>query len=167
MFIKNCPSTELAMTFRSKTIDKWTAHEVQDILNEYHSEMASAASRAPKERVSVNALAAVPPPALPATGQSPQQPQATDPDALNRLISMLEKVLMQRPVPSSNRQSGPRLPRIGGLHDMPCTICQDAAHSAFTHCRDNRLCFQCHSPDHSRRNCPNSSVPTSNQQSGN
>lgn len=54
MFIKNCPSAELAVTFRSKTIDKWTAHEVQDILNEYHSEMVSV-NRAFKEKVSVNA----------------------------------------------------------------------------------------------------------------
>ena len=167
MFIKNCPSTELAMTFRSKTIDRWTAHEVQDILNEYHSEITSTTSRAPKERVSVNALAAVPTTALHAEGQSLLQPQATDPDALNRLISMLEKVLLQRPVPGSTRQSGPRLPRVGGLNNMPCSVCQDAAHSAFTHCRDHKLCFQCHSPDHSRRDCPNSTAPNSRQQPGN
>jgi len=167
MFVKNCPSTELAMTFRSKTIDRWTAHEVQDILNEYHSEITSTTSRAPKERVSVNALAAVPTTALHAEGQSPLQPQATDPDALNRLISMLEKVLRQRPVPGSTRQSGPRFARVEGLNNMPCSVCQDAAHSAFTHCRDCRLCFQCHSPDHSRRDCPNSTAPNSRQQPGN
>ena len=33
MFIRNCPSKELALTFRTKTVDKWSAHEVQDILN--------------------------------------------------------------------------------------------------------------------------------------
>ncbi|RXN16245.1 gypsy retrotransposon integrase 1 [Labeo rohita] len=38
MFIRNCPNSDLALTFRSKTIDKWTAYEVQEILNEYHSE---------------------------------------------------------------------------------------------------------------------------------
>lgn len=161
MFIKNCPSTELAMTFRSKTIDNWTAHEVQDILNEYHSEMASLMSRVSKEKVSINALAAVPSPALPADVQSAPQPQANDPDALNRLINMLEKVLLQRSLPASvspasgpTRRSGPRLPRIRGLHDVPCSICQDTAHSAFTHCRDQKLCFKCYSPDHSRRDCP-------------
>lgn len=30
MFIRNCPSKDLALTFRSKTIDKWSVHEVQD-----------------------------------------------------------------------------------------------------------------------------------------
>lgn len=168
MFIKNCPSTELAMTFRSKTIDKWDACEVQDILNEYHSEMMSV-NRTSKERVSVNALAAVSPPAPPAEEQSPLQPQATDPDALNRLINMLEKVLLQRSSPASNspvhgptRRPGPRLPRIGGLHDMPCSVCQDTAHSAFTHCCDQKLCFKCHSPDHSRRDCPASRQQSEN-----
>ncbi|GAA6084674.1 uncharacterized protein LOC120462406 [Tachysurus ichikawai] len=38
MFIRNCPNSDLAFTFRSKTIHKWTAYEVQEILNEYHSE---------------------------------------------------------------------------------------------------------------------------------
>lgn len=106
-------------------------------------------------------LTAVSPPAPPADGQSPLQPQATDPDALNRLISMLEKVLLQKssltsngPVRGPTRRPGPRLPRIGGLHDKPCSLCQDAAHSAFIHCPDHRLCFRCHSPDHSRHDCP-------------
>ena len=32
MFIRNCPPPELSMTFHSKTMDKWTAHEVQENL---------------------------------------------------------------------------------------------------------------------------------------
>lgn len=96
MFLWNCPSIELAMTFRSKTIDKWTACEVQDILNKYHSEMTLSVSRASKERVSVNALAAASPPTPTTEGQSPLQPQATHPDVLNHLINMLENVLLQR-----------------------------------------------------------------------
>ncbi|KAL1279464.1 hypothetical protein QQF64_026137 [Cirrhinus molitorella] len=38
MFIRNCPNSDLVLTFCSKTIEKWTAYEVQEILNEYHSE---------------------------------------------------------------------------------------------------------------------------------
>lgn len=36
MFIRHCPSRDLALSFRSKTIDKWTAREVQEVLDEYH-----------------------------------------------------------------------------------------------------------------------------------
>lgn len=70
---------------------------------------------------------------------------------------MLEKVLLHKSTPAqamSNKQSKPKLPRIDGLNSLPCTVCGDATHSALSHCRDNKLCFQCHSPDHSRRNCP-------------
>ena len=41
MFIRNCPSPELSMTFRSKAMAKWTAHEVQEILCKHHSGMTS------------------------------------------------------------------------------------------------------------------------------
>lgn len=126
-------------------------------------------NRASKEKVSVNALTAVLPPAPPADGQGPLQPQATDPDALNRLINMLEKVLLQRsslasnsPVRGPNRRPGPKLQGIGGLHDTPCAVSQDAAHSAFIHCHDHKLCFECHSPDHSRRDCPASRQQSEN-----
>lgn len=59
MFIKNCPSKELSMTFRSKTIDKWSAVEVQAVLDEYHTEMSSKGTaavvgRKPSENVYVN-----------------------------------------------------------------------------------------------------------------
>lgn len=154
MFIKNCPSAELAVTFRSKTIDKWTAHEVQDILDEYHFEMVSV-NRAFKEKMSVNALTAVSPPAPPADGQRPLQLQATDPDALYHTFCMQKSSLASNSsVRGPTRRPGPKLPRIGGLHDKPCSFCQDAAHSAFIQCRDPKLCFNCHSPDHCRRDCP-------------
>lgn len=156
MFIRNCPSAELSMTFRSKTMDKWTAHEVQDILYEFHSTMAPAVSKMTKERVSVNTQhTAISPPAPFTGGEGQQQPQATDSASLERLIGMLEKVLLQRPVQlGPSRQYGPRRPRIEGLHDTPCLVCHDAAHSTFAHCREHKLCFQCHSPNHSRRACP-------------
>ena len=40
MFIRNCPCKDLALTFRSKTIDRWSASEVLEVLNEYHAEMS-------------------------------------------------------------------------------------------------------------------------------
>lgn len=56
MFIRNCPSNELAFTFRAKTIDKLSAPEVQDVLNDYHAEMSFKATeevhRETSERIS-------------------------------------------------------------------------------------------------------------------
>lgn len=37
MFIRHCPNKDLALTFRSNPIDKWSAHEVQAVLNDYQS----------------------------------------------------------------------------------------------------------------------------------
>lgn len=50
MFVKNCPSKVLAMTFKSKTIDKWTAVEVRDVLDEYHTERGSRGAAAAVSR---------------------------------------------------------------------------------------------------------------------
>lgn len=38
MFIRHCPDKELSRTFRSKTLDKWSARDVQEVLDEYHIE---------------------------------------------------------------------------------------------------------------------------------
>lgn len=162
MFIRNCPSKELAMTFRSKTIDKWSAEEVQAVLDEYHSEVSSrggaaAVSRKPDNHAHVNRIGL-----MEAEGPSPDKQDSlgaktSESLALEHVISMLEKVLLDKPTTTqaaSNKQPRPKLHRIEGLSSLPCTVCGDATHSALSHCRDNRLCFQCHSPHHSRRNCP-------------
>lgn len=36
MFIRHCPCRDLALIFRTKTCDKWSAREVQEVLDEYH-----------------------------------------------------------------------------------------------------------------------------------
>ncbi|KAJ8361684.1 hypothetical protein AAFF_G00431960 [Aldrovandia affinis] len=162
MFIRNCPSKELAMTFRSKTIDKWSAEEVQDVLDEYHTEVSSrgaapAVSRKPNENVHVNMVEMSGTEVSSPDKQDSREAKVPESFALERVISMLEKILLQKSTPAqamSNRQSKPRLPRIEGLNSLPCAVCGDAAHSALTHCRDKRLCFQCHSADHPRRSCP-------------
>ncbi|XP_076135733.1 uncharacterized protein LOC143118592 [Alosa pseudoharengus] len=160
MFIRNCPNSDLALTFRSKTIDKWSASEVQEVLNEYHSEKFIRAAGKRKDKtvlekeVAVNRIEVATSPAPLCNPRSPQQSAPTDHSSLERIISMLEKVLMSNAQsrPTSRKPSG--LPRIQGLNDTPCLVCKDSSHSALSHCRDNRLCFQCFSPDHPRNKCP-------------
>ena len=174
MFIKNCPSEELAITFRSKTIDKWNAVEVQDVLDEYHSERgswgaAAAVSRKPSENVYVNKVEVLHTAASPPGSKDSHTPKSPDLAALERVITMLEKVLLERSTPTqANTARHPRVKpsRIEGLNNLPCAVCGDANHSALTHCRDKKLCFKCFSPDHSRRSCPVQTSTTS-AQSGN
>ncbi len=149
MFIRHCPNKDLALTFRSKPIDKWSAHEVQAVLNEYQSDLSFKATStvhcSQSERVSVNKIDVNTVP-VPASLVCEQQQKSTDFSALEKVIDMLEKVLLT----SSNkaqshlrRQPHIRLPRVEGFDALPCSICNDAGHSALMHCREHRLCFQC------------------------
>lgn len=161
MFIRNCPSKDLALTFRSKTIDKWSAHEVQDVLNEYHSEMTFKAT-VPVRR-EINAIEVSSCPAACSDKLDLKQPNVPDNSTLERVIGMLEKVLLHSQNSSKTspgRRPNNSLPKIEGLNDTPCSICKDVSHSALSHCRENRLCFQCHSPGHSRLKCPGGTKPT-------
>ena len=63
----------------------------------YHSGMTSTVSKVAREKVAMNVQHTAPPPPVPPTGgQGASQSQATDPATLERLISMLKKVLLQR-----------------------------------------------------------------------
>lgn len=179
MFIKNCPSKELAMTFRSKTIDKWTAVEVQDVLDEYHTERglrgaaAATVSRRPSENVYVNKVemlhTATPPPDSRDSFRL-SNPPTSDLAALERVITMLEKVLMEKSAPAQaniSRQPRSKPSRIEGLNNLPCAVCGNSSHFALTHCQDKKLCFQCFSPDHSRHSCPVQASSTPSVQMGN
>lgn len=54
MFIRYCPSEDLAFTFRSKIMDKWSAREVQEVLDEYHLEKGFRSSTEEGSRINMN-----------------------------------------------------------------------------------------------------------------
>lgn len=169
MFIRHCPNRDLALSFRSKTIDKWSAREVQEVLDEYHLEKGLKSSTERNNRINVNKVEIGPNATV--VSDVPEQTKnvSQDTSALERLIGMLEKVLLQS---SGNAQANRkprhnRLPRIEGLNDIPCSVYKDSSHSALTHCQENRLCFMCHLPGHSRRNCPEGGRPAFSGQQGN
>lgn len=155
IFIRHCPCRDLALTFRSKTIDKWSAREVQEVLDEYHLEKGVKSSAEMGGKINVNKVD-LSPNANPTSDIPTQEPAVShDHPTLERLIGMLEKVLLQGPGYARANRKPPttnRLTRLEGLTEMPCSVCKDSSHSALTHCRENRLCFLCQSPVHSQRN---------------
>lgn len=167
MFIRHCPSRDLALTFRSKTLDKWSAREVQEVLDEYHLEKGVRSSNAGGKRINVNVVEVSPTAASVSATPNVENTVSQDTSTLERLIGMLEKVLLQGHARASKSTHNSRLPRIEGLTNTPCSICNDSSHSALTHCRENRLCFLCHSPGHTRRNCQEMRRPPLNAQQGN
>lgn len=71
------------MTFKSKTIDRWTAVEVQDVLDEYHTERgsrgaAAAVSRKPSENVYVNKVEVLHTAAPPLDSKDSHTPKSPD-----------------------------------------------------------------------------------------
>lgn len=169
MFIRHCPSKDLALTFRSKTIDKWSARDVQEVLDEYHLEKGLKSAEK-QSRISMNQAGVDCTTPTTVLKQEPQHCVSPDNSTLERLIGMLEKVLLQgQGNPQSNRGQPVKrhLPDIKGLNNMPCSVCNDNSHTARTHCRQNNLCFLCHLPGHSSRNCRQRDQLASHNQQGN
>lgn len=166
MFIRNCPDRELALAFKGKTIDKWMVHEVQEVINEYHSEKTlksaqtppaknlKAAYSEPKAQVAVHHMG-VRPYSDTERVVMPQQPQSGDSLALERVIGLLEKALLQSPWQARpNTRRPQRFNQSSGGAPSPCAVCGDTTHHTRSHCIFNNLCFQCFSKDHSIRDCP-------------
>ncbi|XP_061733501.1 uncharacterized protein LOC133536867 [Nerophis ophidion] len=119
MFIKNCPSRDLSMTFRSKTIDKWSAVEVQAVLDEYHTELSSKnaaeMSRKPNECVYLNNVDMLHTAVGRSDTKEANMAKGTDQNAFERVIAMLEKFCwsgLLKPVllwPDHQRHGSPEL----------------------------------------------------------
>ena len=114
---------------------------MQEILTEYHSETSIRAVLSKRDgavmekTVAVNRREVNSSPVPVCNVQSPPQLASTDHSAMERLIGMLEKVIV------SNNQSRPtsgrmrELPHIKGLNDSTCLVYKDPSHSVLKHCR--------------------------------
>lgn len=89
-------------------------------------------------------------PAVQTMAQNTQQPES---QVLSRMMVMLEQLMdrvQSRDVPTHRGSS--RLQRRYGRN--ACRVCQDNKHSTVTHCITDKLCFECFSPGHPKRDCP-------------
>lgn len=95
----------------------------------------------------------LPAPNLPAVQTITQNTQQPESQVLSRMMGMLEQ-LMDRvqscDVPTHRGSS--RLQRRYGRNAY--RVCQDNKHSTVTHCITEKLCFECFSPGHPKRECP-------------
>ncbi|XP_054602953.1 uncharacterized protein [Nothobranchius furzeri] len=99
--------------------------------------------------------------------QSPASAPLSQPQEgamLGDIVSMLRELLTK--VQPSGQPSYARRGRTKGRARsvMNCRVCNDDNHTTETHCRSDRLCFTCFSPDHTRWSCPTNTSPTENMQ---
>ncbi|XP_041836974.1 uncharacterized protein LOC121637109 [Melanotaenia boesemani] len=140
MFIRNCPDPNLACVFKCKPISKWTLAEVQEAIDEHQREhrVKKPAANTAKPRV-LQMATAVPVITSPepeidqvhvntakTSAASPplsNDATASEPNALERVLSMLERVLERtnQPVHSSNPH------HLSPARFTPCQVCDGGA----------------------------------------
>lgn len=177
MFIRNCPDPNLACVFKCRPISKWTLTEVQEAIDEHQRErrVKKPAANTAKARI-LQVATAVPviSPPEPETSQAsvnsakltatnPHQPAdaaTSEPNALERVLSMLERVLERTNQPAH----APNSHHLDSARFTPCRVCGNNTHSTRTHCMRERRCLACLGVGHQKRECPQS---TSIQRGGN
>ena len=186
MFVRHCPDQSLAMVFKSKLVEQWTAKEVQERIDEHQSEVRIRDHK----RVDISCLprqntalmhgheqghsANVSDCGLQSCRQTVEQPRISDESGLTsqhgvaNMTDMLSKVLESlNALHAANTFSAPRRDR---KERGRCRVCGEGSHSTLEHCRNHRLCFGCHKPGHLRQSCPSApqaspaNVPSSSPQ---
>jgi len=179
MFIRNCPDPELTLIFKCKPLEEWTAADVQIRLDEYEREKKLLQQRKSNVHVSGIACHAQSTDFLWTHGRcmeknkavtSPQDTEhCTQDQSLNRMISLLERVLDQVSCQPPTRVNRPQYKVQSGVkkQNVACEVCGDASHDTISHCRMNRLCFNCHAPGNTASACSAGTGPKPQvQQSG-
>ena len=152
MFVRHCPDPELSLIFKCKPLSQWSVTEVHERLVGHCGGSAQtprvrmlAPAPTHQQRQEVKSCMQQ----LPQAVVSAQSLEAGRPDnsgdRLDRIVSMLDQVLDQRPWrsemwggggPRARQSQAPRRRNVA-----PCVICGDGEHTTHYHCRVNRLCF--------------------------
>ncbi|KAF7199086.1 putative LOC107395374-like protein [Nothobranchius furzeri] len=163
MFIRHCPDPELSLIFKCKPLAQWSVTEVHDRLVEHRGSGArflQAKTCAPHtaQQPNVKLCMQQVPSMVASTQLQEAQPADVSADRLERIMCLLERMLDQQPWRDMTSGRGGAHPRqtqvMRGRTVTPCVICGDKEHTTHYHCKMNRLCFGCHSPDHTRAACP-------------
>lgn len=168
MFIQKCPDPELSLIFKCKQLNDWTVAAIHEKLVEYCRDRRqpikhrfNSALFSQQQEVITSVQSAAPSSAVVhpvAVISSPAgQVSESSPDRLDRVITLLERVLEQQPhrfegQSKSNVRAWKNQP--ARVRPVPCAVCSDDGHTTQYHCRSDRLCFNCFAPDHTRAECP-------------
>ncbi|XP_026049107.1 uncharacterized protein LOC113036809 [Astatotilapia calliptera] len=177
MFIRNCPDPSLACVFKCKPISKWTVMEVQEAIDEHqrecHAKKKSLGSARPHPLLVATATTTSESPefelnhaqvgTVKCSQDSPGKAAgaaASDPSALDRVLSMLERVLER-----SNQPVHPviRPQPLASARFPSCQVCGNSSHSTRTHCMRERRCLGCLEVGHQRKDCPRAAEPITQQ----
>lgn len=178
MFVKHCPDPALSAVLKFKTADKWKACEIQEHLDDHHTQLKIRQQQAKSRRPGVeryataNVQATVIDESVQVGASTRLQNQTemvgdvrtvSDTTSLQNLITQLDQMLKQ------NNQAAIRTPYMsGGYRSVrkPCRVCKATDHSTTMHCRREGLCMSCCMPGHWKRDCPKArygaSVPNLN-----
>lgn len=181
MFVKHCPDSDLSATLKWKPIHEWTVKDVQSRIDDYQREMRAnqRVSGAIQLKVNAAAVASEEPvpqsvgprttdqcakaePHLNQNATSPSVPavaqnlQLSDERLLRRMVDMFQEVMDKVQVRSTRpaADNGPSRARQRRPKDLCCRVCNDKGHSTISHCRTERLCFECLAPGHIKSKCP-------------
>lgn len=167
MFIRNCPDPSLAYVFKCRPISKWSLAEVQEAIDEhqreYHvkkSNTNTAKSHVLQVATAVTAISSPEPETdcaqvntAKCTLTNPtksSEAAASEQSALERVLSMLEKVLERTSQPAQ-----PGRPQfLSSARFTPCRLCGNNSHSTHSHCMRERRCLACFELGHQRKDCP-------------
>lgn len=165
MFVRNCPDPNLASVFKCKPTSKWSLADVQEAIDEHQREyqakkttttlpnahaLCVAAAVTASEPLENNAeytnvnTAKLSDPAKPSTAVVPES------NALERVLSMLERVLERTNQPGPSAVRSETAPFI---HGSPCRVCRQTSHSTRTHCMREKRCLECLETGHQRKDC--------------
>ena len=173
MFIRTCPDSSLACVFKCKPISKWSLTEVQEAIDEHQRECHVRKPNPNMSKAHVLQVATAvtdisppepeyaqlntakftqsnPPRFTPTNLTKPSEAAAPEQSALERVLSMLERVLERTNQPSEAVR--PRFPPSDRF--TPCRVCGDNSHATRTHCMRERRCLSCLDIGHQRKDCP-------------
>ncbi|KAL7833124.1 hypothetical protein SRHO_G00301420 [Serrasalmus rhombeus] len=154
MFIRNCNSPDLSSVFKCKPMIKWSIEEVQEAIDEYQREsqsrnplsmlrprtvqVASAAAAVSSEQAAEDKHTIVSSAQSVSNNTSnPPENVAASPNALERVLSMLEKVLER----TSQSLHSPAVPHVSPWARVACRVCSDTSHSTCSHCMKEKQCW--------------------------
>lgn len=169
MFVRNCPDTDLARTFKVRPLENWTAKDVQELLdsfqrdsklrastNEYAIGHNAQISMHSYEHVNAGPESLVTCFKQGTSGSHESKSDEKDQSSLNRMADMLAQlidVLKKREESKSEYVSAGRTQGKTAVGQRDCKICGDSSHTTIDHCRADHLCFRCHVAGHSKRDC--------------